>query len=887
MPSFNPLSRDAGPSIQTHTHNQTTSTFSFSRILDYCRSVISSITDSFNSTTSLASMQDHQVTIGSDNSSGFLNTLHLRMTRTTQIPIESLEAQIQAIDQMISCRHTSEYQDLYRRLPQETKNIILSALTHAYHKTDYPRVIEAILISNVDILKQEIPAIIHSSGGTVLQQVKNKLLLEKDKAQGVITAVDKLTPIENLRIAIEDPSKFNEEVLAVFDQLPERLKNKTYGEVYQLTKHREPQGYRGKWGEDSTRTNIRILKELTDETGLTILEKMTRSVKADASQELEDGENKELFRSCYASNLFNHQELKVLWKKLPQETKIELFSTLSLEGSPEDTHFYGKGIRSELYNFYGTNRQADGKIQFRVFAPNARDVKIDIIKYVDDAQTHRSVNQITMKKNIKTGDWEALTELDIGTKYQYIISPSDSRTVLRKADPYAKESSIGYLNHKFQQFSVVANEDFHWGDAEQAFLSQRSTSATETPRGATIYELHVTSWKKKEDGSNLNWVELGQQLSEYCCEMNYTHVELIGAMEHPSERSWGYQVSGYFSPNHRMGTLSQFKEFVKIMHTAGIQVIVDWVPGHFALDEFNTSKFDGSAIYEHSDSRRSYLSWGVVAHDFEKRYIRDYLISSAAYLTKELHIDGLRIDAMDPILHTNKCRASAPSGNPLFLPHPKGKNGYPTKTSEGHEFIAETHPDAKKFFRDLSCIIRNNDDGSRSGVSTFPEESSGFPLLTSPVSYKEKNTTEETFNQRGLGMTAKWDMAQNWKETRSYWNVTPEDRFFSALIEALMNDQSEYIVSALNHDEVSHSKTKEAFPHRRALKDSSQDQRSLDRKRQIELYHAFRYFLPGIKLNMMGIEFNQQQEWSGRLKESIDAQERGESQKSAVEWGLL
>lgn len=428
---------------------------------------------------------------------------------------------------------------------------------------------------------------------------------------------------------------------------------------------------------------------------------------------------------------------------------------------------------------------------FRVHAPHANEVLL--LLYNDQ---NKPLAPIEMGNN-GSGKWSVAIEgVALNSRYQFII---DGKT---KIDPYGIATEPVSQAEKVP-CSIVANRTFTWND--QAWMQQREKLGDKQP--ISIYEMHLTSWMTKE-GAYLNYRELAPKLVAYCKMTGYTHVELMGLLEHPYEGSHGYQVTNYFSPNSRLGSVEDFKYFVDYLHQSSIGIILDWVPAHFAVDDYALTSFDGTNQFEASkismlfSMRFIFMSrWGTHAFSYKKQHVRDFLISSAIYWLKEMHIDGLRVDAVEMILRSEDAKT------------------------------------AHNFLRSFNDIVHTQFPGAL----TFAEDYSGALQIT------------EVTSRNGYGFDYKWNV--NWtNHIFNYLHVTPEERpmHYNRLIQAIDGDASHKMVYAISHDEIGR---KPLITHTPGLTEGQ-------KYANVRLLFALQMSLPGKKLSFMGSQTGSPFEWA-------------------------
>ncbi len=477
-----------------------------------------------------------------------------------------------------------------------------------------------------------------------------------------------------------------------------------------------------------------------------------------------------------------------------------------------DRYLISEGTHERAYEKLGAHLIHFGQesgVVFAVWAPNARQVAV-----VGDFN-HWDGSQHPMNSS-DSGIWTLFVPgLSEFTVYKYRIT-TQSGEEQDKADPYGFA-----MEERPRTGSVVADIDrYQWQD--QAWIAGRKDrQALNAP--IAIYEVHLGSWRKVADKQwgrrYLSYRELAATLIPYVVDMGYTHIELLPIAEHPFDGSWGYQVLGFFAPTSRFGPPEDFMYFVDQCHTAGLGVILDWVPAHFPKDGSGLNLFDGTHLYAHANPMQGeHQDWGTMIFNYSRNEVRSFLISNALFWIEKYHIDGLRVDAVASMLYLDYSREEG-----QWIPNEYG----------GRENLA-----AITFLQKVNEVVH----GIFPGVLTIAEESTSWPMVSRPTYLG------------GLGFSLKWNMG--WMhDTLSYMAKDPLFRRFhhNQMTFGMLYAFHENFVLPISHDEVVHGKGSLL---------GKMSGTEWQKFANLRAYLGFMWGYSGKKLLFMGCEFGQWQEWN-------------------------
>ena len=455
-----------------------------------------------------------------------------------------------------------------------------------------------------------------------------------------------------------------------------------------------------------------------------------------------------------------------------------------------EQYLFHRGEYRQAYEYLGAHPTRSSTI-FRIWAPSAKSVAV-----VGDFNDWIAREEDYCRKLNNVGLWEVeIKKVKKGFLYKYQIETSWGEKIL-KSDPYAFYSEL-----RPHTASIVnGRPKFRWGDKK--WLNNREIGYA---KPINIYEVHLGSWKKKEDGTYYNYKEIAELLVKYMLEMNYTHIEIMPIIEYPFDGSWGYQGTGYYSVTSRYGTPEDFMYFINYFHKNNLGVILDWVPGHFCKDSHGLYRFDGSACYEYEDSSLGENEWGSANFNVTRNEVRSFLLSNLYFWTKEFHIDGIRMDAVSNMLYY--------------------RDGL-SENKHSVEFLQYINQSLHEEYPDVMLIA---------------EDSSAWPLVTK---YQEDG---------GLGFDFKWNMG--WmNDTLKYMEQDPFFRksHHGKLTFSFMYAFSENFILPLSHDEIVHGKNSIL---------NKMPGYYENKLAHVKNLYSYQMAHPGKKLNFMGNEFVQGLEW--------------------------
>jgi 1,4-alpha-glucan branching enzyme len=457
--------------------------------------------------------------------------------------------------------------------------------------------------------------------------------------------------------------------------------------------------------------------------------------------------------------------------------------------------FY-RGKSFDAYAYLGAAVTPDGVV-FRTFAPAAE--SIEVIGEWNNWEGQ------AMARVYDGNFWEAcLPEARIGMMYKYRITGADGRT-LDHCDPYGR-----MMEKRPGTASMIWDDTFEFADSD--WLQKRS-DGTNGP--VNIYEMHFGSWKRKSDASDdwYSYAEMAETLIPYLKAQGYNYVEVLPLMEHPVDASWGYQNTGFYAPTSRYGTPEALKIFVDACHREHIGVIMDFVPVHFAVDDYALWHYDGTALYEYPHEDVGVSEWGSCNFMHSRPEVRSFLQSCADYWLSVFHLDGLRFDAVSNLIYWQ--------GN----------------ASRG------VNADAVAFMKKMNAGLK----ARHPAAMLIAEDSTNYPQVTDKV------------ENGGLGFDYKWDMG--WMhDTLSFFQTAPKDRprDYHKLTFSMAYFYREHYLLPFSHDEGVHGKAtiaqkmygdyEEKFPQARTL-------------------YLYMMSHPGKKLNFMGGEWAQLREWDEKREQ--------------------
>jgi isoamylase len=337
-----------------------------------------------------------------------------------------------------------------------------------------------------------------------------------------------------------------------------------------------------------------------------------------------------------------------------------------------------------------------GGVNFSIFSRHASRVELLLFDREDDAEPAQII-PFDSFTNRTYYYWHIFVQgLKAGQIYAYRVEgPFDPANGLRfdsskvLLDPYSKCVTVprGYNRNRgacagdsaaTAMKSIVIDPAVY--DWEGDLPLQRSSSRT------IVYEIHVRGFTR-HPSSGVSEEKSGTYAGliekiPYLQELGITAVELLPVFQFDAQdcppglvNYWGYAPVSFFAPHqayssqpNRTGPVDEFRDMVKALHRAGIEVILDVVFNHTAEGDalgpiISLKGVDNSTYYILEQDRSKYANFSGTGNSLNANHpiVRRMILDSLRYWVQEMHVDGFRFDLASILARDS-------SGHPLTNP---------------------------------------------------------------------------------------------------------------------------------------------------------------------------------------------------------------------------
>ncbi len=459
-----------------------------------------------------------------------------------------------------------------------------------------------------------------------------------------------------------------------------------------------------------------------------------------------------------------------------------------------DTEEFG-----EMYNYdgndLGSTINADGSTTFKVWAPTASEVILDLYNKGNEFDADNApivgTNQDAYDRVPMTlgekGVWTAtVSDAGHGTYYTYTVTTAAGTETA--TDPYCR--ATGLNGNRSMVVDLDKTNPEGWTDVDFD-PTLGGTKNFDSYSDAFIWEIHIRDFSNLIESSqykgkylaftetgltNKNGISVGV---DYLVNLGVTHVHLLPSYDYATVKeenpdsgfNWGYDPKNYNVPEGSYSTdpyngevrINEYKQMVQALHGQGIGVIMDVVYNHtFSGTDSCFHKIVPYYYYRYNANGSNMNASGCGNDTASERYMfRKYMVDSITYWLEEYNLDGFRFDLMG--LHDletmRQIEAAVHAINPKAIIY--GEGWTMGSTTDGSEQANQTN---------IGKIIPTN--GAIGSVAVFNDAirnglkgNSGFGEITSGI--LNGNANADNLNKVLFGIMGGNTSGAGWRVSNS------------------------------------------------------------------------------------------------------------------------